>query len=76
MKDQGKSNNVGELGKREGKSAVCQQYQLSGQMKTEKRALDLATKMSLVLKQNCKSKGEIMSYLKEKVYFLFIRSKK
>lgn len=57
---------------------VCKQYQLlASQMKIEKRALDLATKRSLVsLQQNYKSKREKMSYLKKKVYFLFIRSKK
>lgn len=80
MKDEGKRSNrerAKSSGRREG-WRVCKQYQLlASQMKTEKRALDLATKRSLVsLQQNYKSKREKMSYLKKKVYFLFIRSKK
>lgn len=57
-------------------SVISTIYQ-RGRSDDRKRALDLATKRSLVsLKQNFKSKGEKISYLKKKVYFLFIRSKK
>lgn len=71
MKDQGKSSNIGELGKREGKSVICQWYQLSGQMKAEKRALDLATKTSLVLKQNSIKRGNNVLPQGESLFSLY-----
>lgn len=63
----------------EDKVRECCQEQptLASQTEREKRALDQPTKRSLVsLQQNYTPKMEKMSYLKKKVYFLFIRSKK
>lgn len=90
MKDQGESKwgcekELGELEKRSSRgqggehspSAASTTSQEVRQTETGKRALEAATKRSLVsLNQNYQSEGEKMSHLKKKVDFLFIRCEK